>query len=221
MVVIFTDGSIGNIQALYLLLSRPDVHVDGIVVDAGMCDVSTGVGNVLQLVLLMGRYTVPIYRGTEWTSFIPNSTDLELCSELDIHPLDEEYPPFPDHVDLMNRYIGDAIVLSPFSTVSEWIRNGSITSLTAFEGSTYPGALGYYIYAIDPQAYNYVLDSNIEKTLWSTDMIPQNLSLAVRGILLSNTMLRSISKTVMDIILNGNWTFWDMIIVMNYLGYIH
>ena len=219
MVVLFTDGSIGNIQALYLLLSRSDIHVDGIVIDAGMCDIDDGIGNVLQLLTLMEKYEIRVYRGSEWISFIPNNTDLELCSTLDIYTLQGEYE-INSHTELMNEYIGNAIALSPFSTVAEWIQNGSITSLTAFIGSTSPNDLGYYIYAIDPQAYNYVLGSDIEKNMWSTDMMPQGLSNAVRSIVMSNSMLMNISKTVIPIIISGKWTFWDMITMMSYLKYI-
>jgi hypothetical protein len=219
MVVIFTDGSIGNIQGLYLLLSRSDIQIDGIVVDSGICPLDIGMGNVLQLLMYMGKYSIHVYKGTEWESFIPNSTELELCSTLDIYPLSGGYD-IPSHTELMCKYNGDIIVLGPYASVAEWIENGSVTSLTGFLGSIYPSDLGYYIYAIDPQAYNYVMMSSVEKTLIDVDSIHQQLSDAVRGIVISSTVLRTLSESVMSIIIDGKWKFWDMITVMKYLNYI-
>lgn len=218
MVVIFTDGNIGNIQALYLLLSRRDISIQGIVVDAGVCPLDSGIRNVLQLLMLMERQDIDVYRGSDMnctlTEEIPKS-----CSVLSIYNLSGDYI-IKSHLDLMRTYIGDAISLSTLSTVAQWISNGSITSLTAFMGGLYPTDIGYYIYTLDPDAFNYVNDSDIPKKLWTTNMITQRLSSSVRAMTINNDILRLISKPIMEIILAGEWKFWDMVVVMNYLQYI-
>lgn len=218
MVVIFVDGNIGNIQALYLLLSRPDIQIHGIVVDTGICSLEIGTINVLQLVRFMKRYDIQVYRGTP-ALYSPNEDNLEFCNDIELHNLYGDINIY-SHEDLMQVYRGDAISLGPLSTVSQWIQNGSITSITGFVGSTIQGGVGYHIYSIDPDAYNYVIGSNVQRFFWTLDMIPQGLSSALRGITLSNDVLQSISRTVIPTIIEGKWRFWDMVVVMNYLQYI-
>lgn len=217
MVVIFMDGNVGNLQALYLLLSRRDIEIEGIIVDGGICPIDIGVSNVLQLLHVMKR-CITVYAGTP-SDYVANKDNIEICVQQNIYELYGDYP-VQSHRSLMSTYQGDVISLGGFSTVAEWIENNSITSLSTLAGSTDPSKIGYHIYAIDPDAYTYVLKNTVPTKFWEVDMISQGLSDAVRGIVLSNDILQLLSAEIMPYISQGQWKFWDMVIVMDYLGYL-
>lgn len=230
MVVVFTDGNVDDIQALYLLLSRKDIPIDGIVIDEGLCSFEKALNNVLQILhitnyLIAGQLYIPLYEGSRRECMLPPECRKD-CEDLYLADIQGEVSLLP-HTDLMTSYRGEAISLGPLTTVAMWIRNGSLTHLTAFAGNKRPISvfkqpiqdtmIDMEINAwIDTDAYVYVMNSSIPKTIWTLDDITDNLVSIARAISLTNSVL---SKTIPEGRLN-TWKFWDMIMMMGYLHYI-
>jgi hypothetical protein len=210
MVVIFTDGSTGNLQALYLILSRDDIVVDGIVVDGAICDRNIGSSNVIQMLDYMHR-DIEVYVG-----ITPNSSydGPEVCTPLELELNSNVYVLEP-HTVLMEKYMGVALSLVPFTTVAHWIKQGAITSLTAFMGGIQPDDIGHHIYSMDPVAWEYVRTIGIPKTLWYIEDIIPKLTALVRMLYISNTVLHTV--TPVD---TNKWRFWDLTVAMSFLGYL-
>jgi hypothetical protein len=191
MVVIFTDGSTGNLQALYLLLCRDDIVIDGIVIDGNI-----GISNVIKMLAYMSS-TIPIYMG-----IVPNGT----C---------DETSGIESHLVLMEQYRGIALCITSFTTVMHWIKEGAITVLVAFMGGSHAKDVGHHIYSIDPIAWEYVRDVDIPKTLWYSCNITSKLIELARMLYISNKVLNTVTQ------INPNkWYFWDLIVTMDFLGYL-
>jgi hypothetical protein len=200
MVVIFTDGSVNDIQALYLLLSREDIHIDGIVVETCSSAKDIAICNVLQILALMER-AVNIYLGSiRECNASHENYDINLCT------VTGNYNIVPHDV-LMNIYKGDVVSLGMYDTMIQWLQNGSITSLTIYID----------VSSTDKGTIDLILNTDIPKKVWMSDMIPYQLVGVARAISISNSVLR---KTLGDLDKVNEWNFDKMIIMMDYLGYI-
>jgi pyrimidine-specific ribonucleoside hydrolase len=64
-VIVDTDAGPDDLMAIAFLLSRSDIHVEGITIENGMAHVPQGGRNVLRLLALAGRNDIPVFLGRD------------------------------------------------------------------------------------------------------------------------------------------------------------
>src|SRR6516162_961892 len=61
--IIDTDAGTDDLLAISYLLARPDVHIEAITVIGGVAHVHEGALNVLHILDVAGRQSIPVYEG--------------------------------------------------------------------------------------------------------------------------------------------------------------
>jgi inosine-uridine nucleoside N-ribohydrolase len=64
-VIVDTDAGSDDLVSIAFLLSRPDIHVEGITIANGLAHVQAGGRNVLRLLELAGRRDIPVFLGRD------------------------------------------------------------------------------------------------------------------------------------------------------------
>lgn len=228
MRVLFTDGTLDSIQAIYLLFGSEDesLRPQIIIVDEGIIDLEQGLQNIMSLVATM-QIVVPIYYGSRRR--ISKSWDDNFKWYPDADKIFERKRQYMYKLQYGNPNLAsepvEAIVLGPLTTAAEWVKHGKISHITFVAGGKLENEqdkaiIGKYMkyepnMVLDPEAYNYILNSGIPQKQYSLQDISNEEMLKARMMGMSNKFLRSTIPPQ----LISEWRYWSMIVIMHYLGY--
>lgn len=121
-IIIDTDCAIDDMRTISLILSRPEIIVEGITVSDGTLDPETGIGKVHALLHTFGRDTIPVGLGKRLEDINPSWRKMNTNINWGMTDIKESNP--PDAVQLLaqllskNRKSVSLVCLGPLTNIA-------------------------------------------------------------------------------------------------------